>query len=260
MTQNAFMSILDQIAPYTDHLYFHVKGEPLLHPDIGSFLDLCHVKGLKVNITTNGTLIQDLADTLLSKPALRQVNFSLHSFYGNEQSVTNEDYLGRIFSFIHRSVSRTDTKISLRLWNHVQDGGETISDQKNQNILAQIEKEFNLPYKIVGNNKTAQGIKIADKVFLSLESEFTWPSLSQEDDSARGFCYALKTQAAILVDGTVVPCCLDADGIMKLGSIHEAPFSEIIDSERAKKINEGFQKREAVETLCRKCSYKKRFG
>ena len=85
-----FSKRLDQIKPHTDYIYLHVKGEPLLHPKIGQLLDLSHEKGFKVNITTNGTLINKEREKLLNKPALRQMNFSLHSFDGHIGSKDKE--------------------------------------------------------------------------------------------------------------------------------------------------------------------------
>lgn len=64
----------------------------------------------------------------------------------------------------------------------------------------------------------------------------------------------------MLVDGTVVPCCLDGEGVINLGNVHEKSFSEIIEGERANNLVYGFSKREAVEELCRKCGYRQRFG
>lgn len=74
-----FDRILGQIDGYADYIYLHVKGEPLLHPEIEKFLDLCFQREKKVNITTNGTLIRKNKDKLLTEKAPRQINFSLHS-------------------------------------------------------------------------------------------------------------------------------------------------------------------------------------
>jgi len=63
-----------------------------------------------------------------------------------------------------------------------------------------------------------------------------------------------------LVDGTVVPCCLDGEGVINLGNIHEISFTEIVDTKRAMDISDGFTRKEAVEELCRKCGYRERFG
>jgi len=65
---------------------------------------------------------------------------------------------------------------------------------------------------------------------------------------------------AVLVDGTVVPCCLDGEGRISLGNILERDFDDILNSKRARDIYEGFSGRKAVEELCRKCGYRTRFG
>ena len=83
--------------------------------------------------------------------------------------------------------------------------------------------------------------------------------MKKREEYRHGYCYGLKDQLAILVDGTVVPCCLDDEGSMKLGNIFEQSLDDIINGERARRIIEGFQKRIAVEELCQKCSYKNQF-
>ena len=72
-------------------------------------------------------------------------------------------------------------------------------------------------------------------------------------------CYGLKDHFGILCDGSVIPCCLDREGAITLGNIYEQPIGEILASERAVQIAEGFRKRRAVEELCRKCGYARRF-
>ena len=63
----------------------------------------------------------------------------------------------------------------------------------------------------------------------------------------------------ILVNGDVVPCCLDQDGVIELGNIFEQNLDEILDSERAKNMVKGFCENRVVEELCKKCRYRKRF-
>lgn len=261
MSIDLFCNILDQIEKHTDYIYFHVKGEPLLHPHIDKLLDISYERGFKVNITTNGTLINKVKDKLLMKPGLRQVNFSLHSFDGNEMKVDKEEYINNILAFTKEARSNTDTIISLRLWNlDEEDSLINLDRKRNNKILELIEKEFNLPYKIQEKVEPGRGIKIGDKLYLNQEYQFQWPDLNVEEDDGLGFCYGLRNQVAILVDGTVVPCCLDGEGVINLGNIKNEHFSDIIEGERAKRIIEGFSKREAVEELCRKCGYRRRFG
>ncbi|HHY72123.1 MAG TPA: radical SAM protein [Bacillus bacterium] len=254
----AFNHILEQIKAHTKYIYLHVKGEPLLHPRIDELLDASHNKGFKVNITTNGTLINKNWDKLLGKPALRQMNFSLHSFDGNEGAVNREEYLVSILAFA-RKAAEAGVIISFRLWNLQRENITNIERRRNRETLEMIEKEFNLEYKIEEKVVPGSGLKIAERIYLNQDYEFQWPSLDAQEDDGKGFCHALRTQAAILVDGTVVPCCLDGEGVIYLGNIYKTPFSEIVEGERANKLYDGFSRREAVEEMCRKCGYRKKF-
>ncbi|GGA33589.1 radical SAM/SPASM domain-containing protein [Psychrobacillus lasiicapitis] len=254
-----FNEILDQIKPHTKYIYLHVKGEPLLHPRVDQLLDAADAKGFKVNITTNGTLLKKNRHKLLGKPALRQMNFSLHSFDGHEGSTDREGYLAEILSFAKEAAAQ-GVLISFRLWNLDPVHATSEQKRKNQETLEILEKEFNLDYKIEEKVVPGSGVKIADRIYINQDHEFQWPSLLAPEDDGKGFCHALRSQAAILVDGTVVPCCLDGEGVIDLGNINDKPFSEIIEGERANNLYDGFSRREAVEEMCRKCGYRKRFG
>ncbi|WP_068618828.1 radical SAM/SPASM domain-containing protein [Paenibacillus tuaregi] len=254
-----FKKTLDEIKPHTDYIYFHVKGEPLLHPKIDEMLDIAHEKGFKVNITTNGTLINKNRHKLLGKPALRQMNFSLHSFDGHEGSTDRDGYIMSVLNFVKEAVAQSNIIISLRLWNLNEDNITNLQRSRNRETLEYIEREFNLDFKIVEKVSPGSGVKIADRIYLNQDYEFKWPDLKEEEDHGPGFCHGLRNQAGVLIDGTVIPCCLDGEGVIKLGNIHQKPFSEIIEGERANNMYDGFSRREVVEELCRKCGYRKRF-
>lgn len=254
-----FNKILEEIAPFTKYIYLHVKGEPLLHPRIDQLLDAAHAKGFKVNITTNGTLIRKQWNKLLGKPALRQINFSLHSFDGHEGSENREKYLGDILEFV-RATREHKTLISYRLWNLQQDHKTDVAARRNRETLDILEKEYNLDYRIEEKVEPGKGLRVGPNVYLNQDHEFRWPSLLEKEDMSKGFCHALRSHAAILVDGTVVPCCLDGEGVINLGNIHERKFSDIIESDRANALVDGFSRREAVEELCRKCGFRQKFG
>ncbi|MEW9697595.1 radical SAM/SPASM domain-containing protein [Paenibacillus sp. SI8] len=257
---DTFTNILDQIKPHTDHIYLHVKGEPLLHPKIDELLDISHEKGFKVNITSNGTLITKNRHKLLGKPALRQMNFSLHSFDGHVGSEDKEGYVMSVLRFAKEIVSTSNVIISFRLWNLDTDNQTNQERQRNREVLEMLEREFELDYKIDEKFVRGTGVKLADRVYLNQDHEFQWPDLKAEEIPGPGFCHALRNQAGILVDGTVIPCCLDGEGVINLGNINEAHFSDIIEGERANRLFEGFSKREVVEELCRKCGYRERFS
>lgn len=255
MSKELFEKILVQMQGRTKFLYFHVKGEPFLHPQLELFLDLSHKYGFRVNITTNGTLIDKNMDYLIEKTALRQLNFSLHSFGANENKYSMDSYLDKVFSFIQRALTVRPLQFCLRLWNL----SEVVDKEANDYVLRRMEKEFNLSYTIEDKLTPCNGIKLVENVFLNQAERFQWPSLSGDFVATRGFCYGLREQVGFLVDGTVVPCCLDGEGVVNLGNIETEDFESILNGNRAKKFHEGFDGKVIVEELCQRCSFRTRF-
>jgi radical SAM protein with 4Fe4S-binding SPASM domain len=255
MNRELFEEILIKIQGSSEYIYFHVMGEPFLHPDLAVFLSLCQKYGYRVNITTNGTLIDKVTDSIISEKALRQVNFSLHSFEANTNEYPMDSYLDKIFEFIRKARKERELLICLRLWN-LSDEGKNI---QNKYILKRVEQEFKIDYTIENNLTPCRGIKLGENIFLNQAEIFTWPDLQGADIGSKGFCYGLRDQIAVLVDGTVVPCCLDCEGIISLGNIREQDLNNIIQGERAQEFYESFSRREVIEPLCRKCGYRSRF-
>lgn len=247
MTVKEFSSLLPKLRPFTDYLYFHLMGEPLLHPHLGKFLELAGDAGFKVILTTNGTLLPKQQDLLLSSPALHKVNISLHAFEANDLSISFEEYLRGCFAFGNAAEGKILTVF--RLWNQ---GG---AEERNKDILLAMEQHFPQPWV-----QERKGTRLGNRVYLEYGDKFDWPDLSAVDDGDRVFCYGLRDQIGVLCDGTVVPCCLDHEGDIALGNLHETDLPSILDTPRAKSIYAGFQNHTATEELCRKCGYARRFG
>ncbi len=242
ITLEKMEKILQKINPYTDYLYLHVKGEPLLHPQLKEILDLCSKYHKQVNITTNGTLVKDRCE-ILKHPAIRQINISLHS--ENEK----QNYLEEIFETVDILKQKI---IVYRFWTM----DDNKLNQKSTEIVNKIIAYYQLSPEFVDKVKKENHIKMRENLYIDKKNEFIWPSLANDYVSDRGYCYALKDQLAILVDGTIVPCCLDSNGIIILGNIYEQSLEEIINSSRFQKIKEGFENRKMVEDLCKHCSFK----
>lgn len=247
MTEEAFSAMLPRLRPWADYLYFHLMGEPLLHPKLGRFLELAGDAGFKVILTTNGTLLAKQQELLLSAPALHKVNISLHAFEANDLRIPFEDYLKNCFAF--GQAAQGKKLVVYRLWNQ---GG---ADELNQKIRAAMQDYFPKPWV-----QERRGTRIGDRVYLEYGDKFDWPDLSAIDGGDQVFCYGLRDQLGVLWDGTVIPCCLDHEGDLALGNLLDADLETILESPRARAIFQGFQERKAVEELCRKCGYARRFG
>ena len=254
MELGAFDEILGKIRPFTDYLYLHVMGEPLLHPRFPEMLVLSDRHGVKVNVATNGVLIRKHKDALLKSKSVRQINFSIHCLDIQRNSEIPEGYLDGILEFIDEGRRKSGIIFALRLWN-MKSGAEP-----DRALLSGIEKFFSLPQKIMEMKIGGKGIELAPKVFLNFGEEFAWPDQDSGIPEDKGFCRGLRDHCAILVDGTVVPCCLDKDAAVPLGNIFKSGLQEIIGSVRAEEIIKGFSEGRTVEKLCKTCGFRRRFS
>ncbi len=227
-----FKKILDKIDNYTNYLYFHLMGEPLLHNNINELINIAS-KNFYINITTNGYLINNIIDN----DNIRQINISLHS-YNDIYNISLDNYLNNICNVIDRL--HNNTFISLRFW---------VNNKYTKDIINYLENRYNKKIELIN------GYKIIDNVFISISKEFIWPSLNNNYYNENGNCYALKDHIGILVNGDVVPCCLDACGNLKLGNIYEDSLEDIINSDRFKKMLRGFNSNKKVEELCKRCNF-----
>ncbi len=241
MSIDEFSCILEKVKPYTDYIYFHLMGEPLMHPKLESFFEIANSYGFKVIITTNGTMLRERLDLLGSAAALHKVNISLHSFEANN----GVDFKGYIKGCVDFGKALEGEKIIVyRLWN---EGG---ADGRNNEILDALKSAFTKPWV-----EERHGKRIGERVYIEHGEKFDWPSMSAESFGDHVFCMGLRDQIGILADGTVVPCCLDHDGDIALGNIFDSDLGDIITSKRALAMIEGFESRRASEELCRRCGY-----
>ena len=245
MTLSEFSIILNKLKNVTEYVYLHVMGEPMTHPDIAEFIALGKEKGFKIAVTTNGTLLDQRGEEIV-KAGVYKVNVSVHSFEdGSEEQY--KKYINSCIAFADMA-SKSGVLTVLRLWNNGFDGGRNID-------IADMLKAYFTEEWHYGK----RGARIRDKLHLEYGERFIWPDRECESIGDGVFCHGLGDHFGVLVDGTVVPCCLDREGVINLGNLYSNPLSEILSSERAEAIRDGFAHKRAVEDLCRGCRYARRF-
>ncbi len=241
LTIEEFNTLTDKLRGEINFLYFHLMGEPLLHPRLTEFIEIAREKGFVPIITTNGTLLSKAHN--LTETGLHKIQISLHSQEGNAKE-NLEEYIRDVMEFSLRA-AKNGIIVVLRLWN---EGGY---NSKNETIMNHIAEHVQRPW-----TSRYDGWKICENLYLEMDSVFEWPDTERDELSQNeSFCYALRNQIGVLVDGTVVPCCLDHAGTIKLGNLHTQTLEEILSSTRAKAIYDGFTRHEAVEPLCKRCGY-----
>lgn len=231
ITEYKFNLLLNKLKGHTKYLYFHLMGEPLLHPMINELINIAR-KDFNVNITTNGYYIDKIKDN----KNIHQINISLHSF-DDKKNKTLDEYLDNIYNAVDNLLVN-NTIISYRLW---------VNNKYKDDIIKSIENRYNT--NINGNTK------IKEHLFLEFETEFIWPNLNNHYCNEEGTCQGLRTHIGILVDGSVVPCCLDYNAQLCLGNIYENDLDEIINQKRVKDMIKGFQNNKKIEKLCQHCNF-----
>jgi radical SAM protein with 4Fe4S-binding SPASM domain len=246
MTVDEYRFVVHEIRPYTDYVYLHVLGEPFLHPHFAEILLISKEIGLNVNISTNGSLLQKRSEILLKNP-VRQINISLHDA---EENIPREDWTEFILNILDISLELSvSTYINFRLWNQTNSSSEDF----NALCLSLIKDRFQLTESADLFIQNGRNIKLAHNIYLQLAPRFEWV---KDELNPNKNCYGLRDQIAILSDGSVVPCCIDADANLLLGNIFTEKLSAILSTERARRIKSGFEQHKAIESYCQSCGFR----
>jgi len=244
-----FEQIIQRIHKYTNLVCLHVKGEPLLHKELEDILEVLEKYNLKANITTNGTLIKEKLNIIKNSNAVRQINFSIHSIMKNRN--LDKEYLNDILESVEEL--KENIIISYRLWNL-----QTIKENEvNNEIIKEIERYYDIQ-NLKQQLKENEFFKVNENIFINQDTEFTWPDINKENIIEYGRCLALKEQIGILVDGTVVPCCLDNNGDIPLGNILEETLEDILKKPQSITIKNNFENSILTCKLCKTCGFLKR--
>lgn len=260
LSEEEFDLLTDRVRGKVCFLYFHLMGEPLLHPLLPQFVTMAREKEFKTVLTSNGTLLHRamaLLDTLPHK-----IQLSLHSHESNARGELSE-YMDQVMRFSTQAAGK-GTCMVLRLWNQ---GG---MDRENEEVMRLIEKYVPKPWK-----ERPDGFRLCDNLYLEFDRKFEWPggggkAASDDSDGKQEesdgkleaspskskqeyFCKALIKQIGVLSDGSLVPCCLDHDGDVILGNLFHQSLEEILASPRAQALVEGFRHHAATEPLCQSC-------
>ena len=251
-----FATLNSQVKKFTNDIAYHVVGDPLLVDNIGEYLDISHKAGLNVHITTAGYYLLPSHAQTLNHPAIKQINFSLNSYRGNNLSITLEEYLEKITTFtVEFKKLNSKSFINYRLWN-----------QEDDNSYKEYNSEvIRIIFDKLGSQRTeseydpSKRLRVLSKVLFNFDSLFEWPSLDADFVSDKGYCHGLSSQMAILSSGEIVPCCFDYEAVINLGNAKEDSLKTILEKPLSQNIIDGFKSGIITQELCKHCAYRSKF-
>lgn len=284
--------IIDELAreQLAQKLTFHVMGEPLLHPQVFEILEYGQRQGVKLGLTTNGSLFRPEVVERLLALELQQVNISLQtpdkaSFaLRRAGSLDPEEYFCRILQFIDAAHRRSHPMtIKLHLLNswrlpqlgELADGSGNVirvinnADRLHEALKFWVKQVYELP-GIRSEWKEERVLEAIDSVsFKRWNVLEIYPNLYLEtyllDDwgsslrgrpvqrAGIGYCPAIVDHFAVLWNGDLTLCCRDYDGRTALGNVRDRGLLETLGSPEALSILQGFRRYRVRHPYCQRC-------
>lgn len=267
MSVEKFGIIAKKVAGVGRIYTFHLLGDPLVLPNLKDFIKLANAHKMTLELTTSGFYMSEKnAQLLLESENIRQINLSLMAFLAQKKLNLNE-YFAPILRFLRLHLAQNSQSfVNLRLWNL---GANFTPPFENNAIYSLLEREFNTKIQ-----KNAPKNRLENRIILHQSELFCWAGTKADDlgvqkefvdlqgeknapkvPCVKGSCHAMRKQIGILSDGTVVPCCMDTNGVMGLGNLFTQELSEILANKRAVTMKKGFERGEFTEKLCQQCEF-----
>lgn len=281
-----FTKGVDEIARdrIADTIGFHVLGEPLLYPHLVDALDYAREKGLRTEVTTNGALLTKERAVALAKVGLGLLTISLQIVDGDEHACrgTNlsfERYYERIMAAVGAiSRSGTDTDVAISVMNTTTkklldvdkpmklNGSGRNFQQRLAPLLSDLYAATGKP-TTPGAVRRALGklnlalpqltrLRIDDHVMVHVVPFGDWGNAftsRRVHPAPLGVCGFALRNVGVLSNGEVTICCPDYDGHTSLGNLHISTLGDLLCSQRAEAIREGFQRMRVTNPYCQRC-------
>ena len=264
-----------------ENVYFNYLGESLLYPHLFELFSLADELGLNSHLITNGSLLSGENLSKLRRANISSIKISHDSssqqvadIHGN-RAFPPEKILANIRALVGElSESKTDIGIVLMTSLPGHDRGITgvhlISEPDQMKVEIEQILELLKPVMPVKSWEEIQPevkkldwtwwnpkIRLGERLFLEIRPVLNWANIGLAkgpvEKTTKGYCNTLREKVGILVNGDVVLCCVDYNGENILGNIAEDSLGQILKSELAVRVLEGFDRGEVVLDKCQAC-------
>lgn len=231
--------ILDEVAGHVELINLFHFGEPLLHPRLGELIRRCKDRGVRVLVTTNGTLLTERRAAELIDSGLDMLVVSLDA--ASKQVYSSIRRLGNF----EKVLSNVETFLLLK--NRA--GGLPHTQVQMVSLKLNREETRKFVERWKGRADSVRVKRFYNTANVAGRAGEPVPSVPK----ARP-CLLLWREPVVLYDGTVLPCCVDMIGEKPIGNVNERPLMEIWnDAELVEMRRLHAEGRHREIALCRDC-------
>lgn len=230
MDFDLFRKVID-LNPQIKEVELFNWGEPLMNPKISEFVKYASHKNILSRFVTNATLLNPDKSVELIEAGLDQIYFSLDNIDSEYEKIRNYSFtqvVNNISAFID------------------------IARKKGKTIRTGVN--------IVRSQYNTDGIDQAVKMFKKMDVDIVSVEDSQYEKTEvrrTSRCFEPYRNMTILSNGDIVPCCVDYDGILSMGSAwHEPELTKTFNNSAFKNLRRSFRSKNDMHNICAQCSYR----
>ncbi|MDP3939004.1 MAG: radical SAM protein, partial [Deltaproteobacteria bacterium] len=286
MPREMVLDLIGQISrdALAESISFHVMGEPTLHKHLVEFCRVATESGLDVSLVTNGSRLSPAMSAALLDTGLRKISVSLRSpndeYYSEifkaSKTLDYESYLKQVRSLISDSCARGPdhpTAVVVRLFvdrfrdklrEKVPHQGALYSTEAVMARLRAWGEEFSGMSAEALREAYPDRFRGSDRIPLTPGASILTGQImrwwQQEADQVEtkypariSYCGGYNEQFAVLADGRVTACCLDAEGRTSLGNVKDLPLKEILGATPVSDFVGSFKSLRPPTRTCAKC-------
>jgi radical SAM protein with 4Fe4S-binding SPASM domain len=243
MDFNLFKKIVDEAKEYTEFVFLHLAGEPLLHPKLMQMIDYCDQIGLKTGLSTNAIILDKIKSEQLLDSSL---DLLVLSFDGVNKETYEKIRKKANFESTYKNIEQF-----LQLKAKTKRAPYTMIQLIYQKENFAEAREFYFKWK-----KSAVDV-VRVKPYLNYPGldEYLGKKPKRNPNDKTTPCVLLWRQLAIYWDGTVVACCMDFLSQAVLGNAAETSIAETWNNEKMQRLRDIHASGQAGDlSFCRECT------
>jgi radical SAM protein with 4Fe4S-binding SPASM domain len=221
-----FKKVIDQARDFAFEINLHHRGESLLHPEVGRYINYATAQGIICKLHTNGTLLnREMSEAILAS-GLQRLSIS---FDGFSAAVYEKNRVGAIFEQVTENINgflqlrRQLLKKAPRLAIEVIELSTSRAEGKKQRKFARHFKKLGLDELVLKKAHNWAGhLRTAGPAEKFSACTFPWNAL------------------VVFFNGDVSPCAQDFFGRCRLGNAAADPLLEIWNGFPMQKLRKAF--------------------